>query len=137
MADKEQIIIDGKGCRYRTWDKDCVLTGDHHGDNMNPCKFIDEKNCYYKQLQRSESRVKELEEQLKCKTQECKELKAYAQRQENQREEYYKEFLKKDKALEEIEKYFSLQDTTRTSLFNIHCIEQEIQNIINKAKGDN
>ena len=44
---------------------DCALTGDHHGDNMNPCKFIDEKNCYYKQLQRSESRVKELEEKLK------------------------------------------------------------------------
>lgn len=35
--------------------------------------------------------------------QECEELKAYAQRQENQREEYYKEYLKKDKALEEIE----------------------------------
>lgn len=60
MTDKEQIIIDGKGCRYKTWDKDCALTGDNHGDNMKPCKFIDEKNCYYKQLAR--------------KTQECKKL---------------------------------------------------------------
>lgn len=52
MTEKEQIIIDGKGCRYRTWGKDCALTGDNHGDNMKPCKFIDEKNCYYKQLQK-------------------------------------------------------------------------------------
>jgi hypothetical protein len=42
MTDK-QIMIDGKGCRYKTCDKDCVLTGDNHGDNMKPCKFIDEK----------------------------------------------------------------------------------------------
>lgn len=38
------------------------------------------KDCYFKQLAR--------------KTQECEELKAYAQRQENQREEYYKEYQK-------------------------------------------
>lgn len=119
---KEQIIIDGKGCRYKTWDKDCALTGDNHGDNMKPCKFIDEKNCYFKQLAR--------------KTQECEELKAYAQRQENQREEYYKEFLKKDKALEEIEAV-CLEDT-RTFADGTQVRYDsldEILNIINKAKG--
>lgn len=63
MADKEEIIINGQGCRYKTWDKDCALSGDNHGDNMQPCKFIDEKNCYYKQL--------------KAKKQECERLKWY------------------------------------------------------------
>lgn len=63
MTNKE-IIIDGKGCRYKTWDKDCALTGDHHGDNMNPCKFINEKNCYYKQLRRKEQECERLKKQL-------------------------------------------------------------------------
>lgn len=59
MTDKE-IIIDGKGCRYKTWDKDCALTGDNHGDNMKPCKFIDENNCYYKQLKRKKQECEKL-----------------------------------------------------------------------------
>lgn len=67
--------------------------------------------------------------ELARKTHECEELKDYARRQENQREAYYKELLKRAKALEEIEKY---------------CIDQnlkydytacEILDIINKAKG--
>ena len=41
------------------------------------------------------------------------------------------------KTLNKIEKYFKSQDTTRTSLFNIYCIEEEIKNIIKKAKGGN
>ena len=52
MTDKEQVIIEGKGCTHKTWDAECSLTGDHHGDNMKPCKFIDEKSCYFKQLKR-------------------------------------------------------------------------------------
>ena len=40
--------------------------------------------------------------EIKAFKQECEELKEYARRQENQRETYYKEFIKKDKALEEI-----------------------------------
>lgn len=63
MTDKE-IIIDGKGCRYKTWDKDCALTGDNHGDNMKPCKFIDEKNCYYKQSKRKEQECKNLNKRV-------------------------------------------------------------------------
>ena len=38
------------------------------------------------------------------KTQECEELKAYAQRQENQREEYYKEYIKLSQECEELKK---------------------------------
>lgn len=79
MTDKEEIIIDGKGCGYKTWDKDCALTGDNHGDNMKPCKFIDEKSCYFKQLAR--------------KTQECEALK---KRNEDNERFYLKQYAKKD-----------------------------------------
>ena len=74
--------------------------------------------------------VTALLKQLTCKTQECEELKDYAKRQENQGETYYKEFLKKAKGLEEIEKYCNNQklkfDTTA----------YEILDIINQAKGE-
>lgn len=63
MTEKQEIIINGQGCRYKTWDKDCALSGDNHGDNMQPCKFIDEKNCCYKQL--------------KAKKQECERLRKF------------------------------------------------------------
>ena len=136
MTDKD-IKIDGKGCRYKTWDKDCALTGDNHGDNMKPCKFIDEKNCYYKQLKRKEQRIVELNKTIQAKEQECEELKAYAQRQENQREEYYKEFLKKDKALDEI-KSICLKDihTFADGTELRYDSLDDILDIINKAKGE-
>lgn len=70
MTDKEQIIINGRGCRYKAWDKDCALTGDNHGDNMEPCKFIDEKNCYYKQLLRKEQELIDYKKQFKADTKE-------------------------------------------------------------------
>ena len=90
MTDKEKIIVDGKGCRYKTWDKDCALTGDNHGDNMKPCKFIDEKDCYYKQSKRKEQECKNLNKRVSSLeeiaddlqqrnhhlTQECENLKA-------------------------------------------------------------
>lgn len=60
------------------------------------------KNCY------------ELAEQLHRKTQECEELKAYAQRQENQREVYYKEYLKLSQECEELKKQIKqLKDTIK------------------------
>ena len=85
MTDKEQIMINGVnvgGCKYLNTFSDC--DGYHYycdlaDDIKNEyCGYY--KDCYFKQLAR--------------KTQECEELKAYAQRQENQREEYYKEYLK-------------------------------------------
>ena len=39
-------------------------------------------------------------------------------------------------ALDEIEKYFQDKDTSKTSLFNIFVIEQEVLSIINKGRGN-
>lgn len=118
MADKEQMIIDGcnvSGCRYYLHNlyKSC-------GEGLVDCEG---KDCIFKQLKRKE--------------QECEELKAYAQRQENQREEYYKEFLKKDKALEEIEKVcledtYTFADGTQVRYDSLN----DILDIINKLKGE-
>lgn len=86
MTDKEQIIINGVNvskCKY--------LRGDYcdlHMENEFLCHCEDYPDCYFKQLAN--------------KTQECEELKAYAQRQENQREEYYKEYLKLSQECEEL-----------------------------------
>ena len=67
--------------------------------------------------------------------QECEELKAYAQRQENQREEYYKEYLKKDKALEEIEGYVrDNSDFDKSDTLTSKTGAYDILDIINKAK---
>ena len=150
MTDKEIIEIDGINvleCEHYQYKslKDCEMRYPESGDceiglinylfngNLDMEKLcVDNPNCYFKQLAR--------------KTQECEELKAYAQRQENQREEYYKEFLKKDKALEEIEnicvqdrdiKDVCLVSTCFESHRVMYDIQEEILNIINKAKGSN
>ena len=44
------------------------------------------------------------------------------------------ELIKYKRSLDEIEKYFKSKDKRQTSLFNIFVIEQEILDIINKAK---
>ena len=129
MIDKEQIIIDGVDV------SECVSFDKLNGQNIccyddtredkipfaNFC--VENKDCYFKQLAR--------------KTQECEELKAYAQRQENQREEYYKEFLKKDKALDEI-KSICLKDihTFADGTELRYDSLDDILDIINKAKGE-
>ena len=131
MTDKEQIIIDGvdvSGCLFyqSNFEEDYDVKIKHFCSNWhNSCESANNSNCYFKQLAR--------------KTQECEELKAYAQRQENQREEYYKEYLKKDKVLEKIEaatkinceeicgrKFADCNDTS--------CFSAEILDIINKVK---
>lgn len=88
MKDKE-IIIDGVDVSKCCWcdfepdtDPYCRI---NDGEDLG-CE--DNSNCYFKQLAR--------------KTQECEELKAYAQRQENQRETYYKEFLKLSRECEKL-----------------------------------
>ena len=118
---KEQIIIDGcnvSGCEnYRPKDRFTCYP--------YICNCHQKPDCSYKQLKRKE--------------QECEELKAYAQRQENQREEYYKEFLKKDKALEEIKKIckFNLyQSIVRQSVDSSMSCLNKIRDIISKAKGE-
>ena len=87
MTDKEQIIIGGvdvAGCKYFNSFRNIC-----HNKNLC-CDCEKNQDCYFKQLAR--------------KTQECEELKAYAQRQENQREEYYKEYLKLSQEYEELKK---------------------------------
>ena len=108
MTDKEQIIIDGV---------DVSKCKDYHPKNRftcHPyiCNCHQKPNCYFKQLAR--------------KTQECGELKAYAQRQENQREEYYKEYLKLSQQYEALK----AESFTREELIGIQ--EEEIEELKDK-----
>ena len=84
-----------------------------------------------------ESLITEQENEIDELRQKCEELKDYARRQENQREEYYKEFLKKDKALDEI-KSICLKDihTFADGTELRYDSLDEILDIINKAKGE-
>ena len=139
MTDKEQIIITGvdvSECEFFDGSHLCkcdkTIIDEHKKlKNIFSVKYVncrDNYNCYFKQLAR--------------KTEECEELKAYTQRQENQRETYYKEFLKLSqecdryrKALDEIEGIVS-KDYYDDNWADISTKLDEIFNIINKAKGD-
>ena len=124
------IYVDGvdvSGCKYCNLRKHHDIVSDELWEvcYSKDCKYstcANNPNCYYKQLAR--------------KTQECEELKAYAQRQENQREEYHKEYLKKDKALEEIEGYINNQGIDNKWNMRIQRFRSGILDIINKAKGE-
>lgn len=121
------------------------------------CK--DHRNCGYKKLARQlqrktaeldeykkskqssyealQARANELEMSNRKLKQECEELKAYAQAQENQRETYYKEFLRKDKALDEIEEISDdYNRVEKTSQYYRDGFE-EILDIISKVKEGN
>ena len=158
--------VDVSGCdelwlnSEKNYDSKCIRFKDVYSQ-CSYCK--DNPNCEYKQLQKekfenlnnrqmvesAENLIyenSELIKNLKEKEQECEELKAQlndmACMDDNNvlcypRQELKKECERYKQALDKIENYFSSQDTTRTSLFNIHCIEQEIKNIINKAKENN
>ena len=76
----------------------------------------------------------ELQQKLQAKEQECEELKSENFTFEELIKTQEELIDKYKQALEEIEKYFGNKDTSKTSLFNIFVIEQEILNIINKAK---
>ena len=159
--EKEQIIIHGvdvSECKhlYSRWPgslpKDTCAEYDYI-DNPEDCGLINlcktHPNCYYKQLQKEKfenlnnrqmvenaenliNENSELYKNLKEKEQECEELKDYAKRQENQRETYYKEFLKKDKALEEIE--VAIETYSSKHQYSIaNDLYNQILNIINKA----
>lgn len=146
MTDKEQIIINGRGCRYKAWDKDCALTGDNHGDNMEPCKFIDEKNCYYKQLLRKEQELIDYKKQFKAeiinKNEKIKELRFsvsdLTNRLCNLNAEKSFRIVDLEQALNEIEKYQKRNCETcsfyKTDKCGISCQTFVIIDIINKAK---
>lgn len=103
------------------------------------------KNKYDEKAMECEELISEKDfylQKIAVVEQECEELRAYAQRQENQREEYYKEYLKKDKALEEIKE--GVRDEMCDTLGHLcaycdskhSCITFKILDIINKAKGE-
>ena len=134
MTDKEQIIIDGvdvNGCEnYKPKNR----------FTCNPyiCNCHEKPDCYFKQLVRKTQECDELIsekdfylQKIEVLDQECKELKAYAQRQENQREEYYKEYLKKDKALEELKK---LADANPNSTLRLRNEIRDLQAVSVKRK---
>lgn len=112
-------------------------------------------NCYFKQLKRKEQECEELQEKIKkyskINEQDTKDFAKLKQECKNLEEELRgcrigikdisienteicKISEKYKQALDEIEKYFKSKDKRKTSLFNIFVIEQEILNIINKAK---
>lgn len=127
MTDKEQIIIHGvdvSECLFyqSNFEEDYDVKIKHFCSNWhNSCESVYNSNCLFKQLAR--------------KTKECEELKAYAQRQENQREEYYKEYLKKYKALEKIEFEVTEELKETEADTDAYGCFLEILDIINKVKG--
>lgn len=59
--------------------------------------------------------------------QEIEELKEYAQAQENQRETYYKEFLRKEEEIDELKKGFDLVKTWYQAKYN------EVKNYLSRC----
>ena len=70
MTDK-QIIIDGVDvsgcCKYmpRYMEDYDIDTFDYCRHHFKPCKDVDVKYCYYKQLKRKEQECKELKKEIK------------------------------------------------------------------------
>lgn len=133
--DKKKIIhnIDVTECRNKYI---CRLEETIEYCERNP-------NCYFKQLQRKTAECEKLIAQrdtfmnlmsiykdLSKGRKDAKQVVDYINELETILNEY-------KQAFDEIEIYFTSKDTTKTSLFNIHCIEQEIQDIISKAKENN
>lgn len=91
-----------------------------------------------KLIEALQKQCNELELQNRKLKQECEELKDYARRQENQRETYYKELLKKTKALEEIEGIVKNWYKNEWSCYmcrkNMDKKLEDILNIVNKVK---
>lgn len=78
------------------------------------------------QITSQDCEIYDLNSKLQAKEQECEELKKDCPKR--CKSDTYKQ------ALDEVEKYFKSKDTSKTSLFNIFVIEQELLDIINKAK---
>ena len=103
-----------------------------------------------KQLEKYEARVKELEEKLKRKTQECErsrkrisDLEERIINHSNEVEEYCSRLADKNKkcekyeqALEEIERYINNQGIDNKWNMRIQRFRSGILDIINKAKGE-
>lgn len=115
---------------------------------MTDKEEIIDKDCYFKQLARKTQECEELKEEnknLRHMYESMSELcgikdEALIDKQADIEElshhcfEYSDRIYCYRKVLKDIREYFKKQDTSKTSLFNIFAIEQEILDIINKAK---
>lgn len=149
---KEQIIIHDVDVSK------CFIYNSHHTRTMCCsglyCKQNEFANCHFKlyarKTQECEQKDKELSSNEKIINKLMKkvdELKKERKELKNELDLYKTWYRAKHddvknllgcyrKSLEEIEGYFKKQDTSKTSLFNIFAIEQEILDIINKAKRE-
>ncbi len=114
MTDKEQIIIDGVNVSRCKFFND--ITESYYCFGI-PCK--DRPNCYFKQLQRSVVRIKDLEERimghsktveeycdrLARKTQECENLKEDYKELEQRHNGAFQDFKRLKQEHEELKKY--------------------------------
>lgn len=118
--EKEQIMIDGvdvSGCEFYQIEANELYPKAQYCGSMGNAFCEDNPNCYYKQLAR--------------KTQEYKELEKYAQAQENQRETYYKEFLKLSQENEELKRKLSNQEQlyqNEIEIYNQSCLQLRQEN---------
>ena len=111
---------------------------------MKPCKFIDEKNCYYKQLARKTQECEELKKEIINKNEKIKELRFSVSDLTNRlcylNAEKSFRIVDLEQALNEIEKYFLKQYEIHKSTIGNHaviCNQCEIKknlDIISKAK---
>ena len=139
MTDKE-IIIDGVNvveCRFRCYIDRCMA----HSCTTKPCK--ENKNCYYKQLQRKEQECEELNEDIQglktnlLEKENCS-ARYYQIVTHREQNELYKKFdyqrTQKEKfkhALEKIVEYIKREHWTL-----MNYIREDILDIINEVKDD-
>lgn len=118
MTEKQEIIINGvdvskcdKLIVNQLYGYACNCEEDTH--IISSCK--NRHNCYYKQLARKTQECEALKSEsftmdslITEQEEEIEKLKEYAQRQENQRETYYKEFLKLSQENKELKRKVEL-----------------------------
>ena len=82
------------------------------GVDVSDCEHLEYKGCDFPQCL-----IKTASFDLKCEGYNC----------------YLKRYKHKEQVFNEIKEYFKSKDKTKTTLFNIFVIEEEILDIINKG----
>lgn len=146
---------------FNEFDTKNIFSFDYDSEELK-LKYKDLENRYYRMTAKNANQytilhkkknkritflkqmVKKLNKKLTCKTSECEEMEIAIKIKDQRIEDYRNALDNKTKqlnrykeAFNEIKKYFKSKDKTRTSLFNIYYIEEEINKIINKTKGQN
>lgn len=145
MTDKEQIIIDGVNiskCKFFN-----NITESHYCFGI-PCK--DRPNCYFKQLQRSVVRIKDLEERimghsktveeycdkLARKTQEFEQLQEKYEALKLENEEGYEIVDELKHECEELKAYAQRQENQREEYYKEYLkLSQECEELKEEIKG--